>query len=283
MAHDSPSPSVQQARRDLGRRLSDIRKDAGLSARELASRAGWHESKCSRLQSGGAPPSDDDIRTWTTICGAKEQAGDLITAARGVEGMYVEWRRQNRAGLQHLQRSAIPLSERTTHFRIYEPGVIPGLLQTPGYATALLRSIIAFEGIPDDTEAAVAARIERQSVLHRDARTFAFLVEESALRARVADDDVMIAQYGHLIQMAVSPRVSIGIIPMAKRRSIWPVEGFWIYDDSQVLVELVTAEVSVTQLREIATYARTFEALADIAAHGAECRTLIMAAITALG
>ncbi|MGJ5805501.1 helix-turn-helix domain-containing protein [Streptomyces europaeiscabiei] len=46
------SSSVQEARQALGRRLREIRKDAGLTARELARRADWHESKCSRLKSG---------------------------------------------------------------------------------------------------------------------------------------------------------------------------------------------------------------------------------------
>lgn len=161
MSSQSPSSSAQQARRDLGKRLDDIRKDAGLKARDIASRAGWHESKCSRLQSGRTPPSDADIRTWTAICGVPEQAADLIATARGVEGMYVEWRRQNRAGLRQAQQAAVPLYERTKHFRVYEPGVIPGLLQTSAYASALMGSIIAFQHIPDDTDEAVAASIDR--------------------------------------------------------------------------------------------------------------------------
>ncbi|MGW0826988.1 helix-turn-helix domain-containing protein [Streptomyces sp. NPDC002845] len=49
------SSSVQQAQQTLGRRLREIRKDAGLTARELALRADWHESKCSRLENGRTP------------------------------------------------------------------------------------------------------------------------------------------------------------------------------------------------------------------------------------
>jgi hypothetical protein len=76
--------------------------------------------------------------------------------------MYVEWRRQTRTGMRQSQEAAVPLYERTRHFRIYEPGVIPGLLQTPDYARALMGATIAFQQIPDDTEEAVAARIGRQ-------------------------------------------------------------------------------------------------------------------------
>lgn len=278
----SPSSSAQQALIALGQRLEDIRKEAGLSARALAARAGWHESKCSRLQSGTATPSAADIRAWTLHCGVPELAPDLVEAARGVEGMYVEWRRRTRAGLRHVQQAGAQLYERTRNFRIYEPGVVPGLLQTRAYATALMGAIIAFQQIPNDTEAAVAVRIERQRVL-RQGGTFAFLVEESALRARVADDEVMAGQLGHLLHMASLPGVSLGIIPASSPRGMWPVEGFWILDDDRVLVELVTAEINVTQPREIDLYARTFTALGAIAAYGSTARALITTAIDSLG
>lgn len=283
MPSQSPSSTAQQARKALGQRLEEIRRDAGLSARALAARAGWHESKCSRLQSGRTLPSEADIQAWTSHCGAPEQAEDLIATLRGVEGMYVEWHRQTRAGLRHVQLADIPLYERTRHFRVYEPGVIPGLLQTPAYARALMSAIIEFQGIPDDTGGAVAARIDRQRVLHGGSHTFAFLLEESALRARVASDAVMAGQLGHLLEIAALPRVSLGIIPASARRTMWPVEGFWIFDDQQVLVELATAEVTVTQPREIRLYERTFASLAEMAIYGAAARTLITSAVSSLG
>lgn len=93
----SSSSSIQQARETLGKRLREIRKDAGLTARELASRAGWHESKCSRIENGRTPPSDDDLRVYTLHCAAADQTADLIATARNIEGAYVEWRRMERS------------------------------------------------------------------------------------------------------------------------------------------------------------------------------------------
>ncbi|MFJ7771452.1 helix-turn-helix domain-containing protein [Streptomyces sp. NPDC097107] len=61
----SSSSSIQQARAALGKRLREIRRDSGLTARELAARAGWHESKCSRIENGRTPPSDHDLRVYT--------------------------------------------------------------------------------------------------------------------------------------------------------------------------------------------------------------------------
>jgi Helix-turn-helix domain len=96
----------------------------------VAQAAGWHESKCSRIEHARSTPSPADIRTWCAICGVPDQAADLTAALRSIESMYVEWRRMIRAGMRRLQEAPLPLYERTRQFRIYEPGVIPGLFQT---------------------------------------------------------------------------------------------------------------------------------------------------------
>ena len=94
----------------------------------------------------------------------------------------------------------------------------------------------------------------------------------------------MAGQLGHLITVASLPSVSVGIIPTGLGRdAAWPVEDFWIFDDRQVNVELVLGWLTLTQPREIAMYARTFSERSEIAARGTQARTLITAAIDALG
>ncbi|WP_394813295.1 Scr1 family TA system antitoxin-like transcriptional regulator [Streptomyces johnsoniae] len=144
-------------------------------------------------------------------------------------------------------------------------------------------AIIAFRQLPDDTEAAVAARVARQRVLHEGDHRFAVLLEEPVLRTRVGGGDVMSAQLGHLLVLASLPQVSLGIIPASADRVMWPLEGFWIFDETSVQVELATAEVTVTQPSEVAIYKRTFAALAEMAVYGPAARARITAAIDALG
>jgi transcriptional regulator with XRE-family HTH domain len=105
----SSSSSVQEARKALGRRLGELRTEAGLTKRALAARLGWHESKCSRFENGTRPPSERDLREWTAACGVPGAAEDLITTARGIDGMYVEWRKMERTGLKQAQESVLPL------------------------------------------------------------------------------------------------------------------------------------------------------------------------------
>jgi hypothetical protein len=93
----------------------------------------------------------------------------------------------------------------------------------------------------------------------------------------------MAAQYGHLLKLSASPRLSLGVIPANVRREMYSTEGFWIFDSDRVIVEILTAEITVTQPREIELYERTFVELADLAVYGADCRALIASAITSLG
>jgi transcriptional regulator with XRE-family HTH domain len=279
----SPLSAVQQAREALGQRLREMRVDAGLSARDLGRLMGRHPSKISRIEHGTAPPSAADIRAWCDQCGAADQADDLVASLHAVEGMYVEWRRLERSGLRRLQEARVPLYERSRLFRIYEPGVVPGLFQTPAYAAARMARVIAFDGIPDDLERAVAVRMDRQRVVGTGGRRFVVVLEEWALRSRIGSTSMMAGQLGHLINVAALPSVSVGIIPMNIDRSMWSNPGFWIFDDDRVLVETPTAELTVTQPREIAIYARTFAELASMAVHGAAARSLITAAINSLG
>jgi len=130
------SATAQHALDVLAARLRDIRKDAELTARQVAQAAGWHESKCSRIEHARTIPSPADIRAWCTICGVPDQAADLTATLRSIDSMYVEWRRMVRSGMRRLQEAPLPLYERTRQFRIYEPGVIPGLFQTAEYARA---------------------------------------------------------------------------------------------------------------------------------------------------
>lgn len=277
------SSSVQQARQTLGQRLREIRKDAGLTARELARRADWHESKCSRLETGRTPPSDADIRTYTALCVAQDQAADLIATARGIEGAYVQWQRMERAGLKRVQQSVAPLFERTRRFRVYQSWVIPGLLQSATYTRAVLGTVAHLRDVPDDIDDAVAVRVDRQRILHSGDHRFAMLVEEWVLRTVIGDNETMAGALGYLISVASLPSVSLGVIPLdTPRGGGWPVESFTMYDDAQVNVELVSAHLTVTQPGEIAEYAKAFAELSAIAVYGTQARSLITAAIDAL-
>ncbi|MFJ7202350.1 helix-turn-helix domain-containing protein [Streptomyces sp. NPDC098789] len=279
----SPSSSAQAAREALAARLGDLRLDAGLTGRELASRAGWSTAKASRIENAKTPPSDADIKAWCIACGAADQTADLIAANRSADSMYVDWRRKQRTGLRRLQESAVPLFERTRRFRVYCSNVVPGLIQTDGYARALLTSITEFRQIPNDVEQAVEARMARSHVIREGDHRFALIIEEDVLYYSFGDAEVMAGQLGYLLAVMSLPSVSLGIIPRTTPRRMWPIETFMVFDDERAAVELLSADVTVTAPSEVALYIKAFSELADMAVYGGRARALVTDAITSLG
>lgn len=277
-----PSSRVQKAREELAGRLREIRKDAGISGRELAVRCGWSESKSSRIENAKTPPSDADIKAWCRACAAGDQALDLIAANRQSADAHVQWRRLQRSGLRRLQESTGDLYRQTQIFRVYVSDVIPGFLQTPGYAAALLSSIAHFRGTPDDVSDAVAARMRRNEVLGNGARRFSFVLEESVLRYRLCTAETMAAQLGHLLGVMDLQNVAVGLIPFAAQRAVWPMPTFTIFDDARVHADTLDAAATLTQPSQVELYRRAFERLSQEAVRGAAARALITGALASL-
>ncbi|WP_236246437.1 helix-turn-helix transcriptional regulator [Streptomyces sp. CC210A] len=276
------SSSAQEARKALGKRLAEIRIAAGLTKRALSENLGWHESKASRFESGKRAPSERDLRDWCRVCDADDEAEQLVTTARRIEGMYIEWGKLEANGLKQAQQSALPLWDRTKKFRFYSPWLVPGPVQTASYIKALLTSIRDRRGLIDDVDAAVEVRLEKQKIVY-SSRTFVIVLEESALYNRIGGTDVMVGQLGYLLSAMALPRVVIGIIPRNIERPLMPVEGFFMFDDHTVKVELVSAHLTVEQEHEVRMYAQTFNELYEMAVFGSAAREIITAAIESFG
>jgi hypothetical protein len=139
--------------------------------------------------------------------------------------------------------------------------------------------VAAFRGQPDEVFCAVEVRMARQRVLGSGERRFAVVVEEAALYFRIGTVDMMAEQLAHLMSIGLRPNVSLSIVPLAAERTMWSSSGFWMFDDAEVAIETHTAALTITQPREIETYARVFAALSQQAVIGAQARALIVGAI----
>jgi transcriptional regulator with XRE-family HTH domain len=279
------SSTVQQARQQIADRLREIRLDAGLTKRAVAAACGWHESKCSRVERARTAPSDADIRAWCGICGAGDQAADLIAASRAADSMWTQWRRLERPGLRRIQESVIPLWESTREFSIYSAFLVPGPVQTAAYIRALLKTVRDRRpNLVDDIEQAVAVRVATQHVTRDGDHRFTIVLEENVLRHRIGGPAVLREQLEHLRSAMSLPSVKLGIIPFSADRSVLhPVEMFFMHDSAQVNVELVSGWLRVTQPGEVEMYAEAFARLAAMAVYGSAARALVSEAIGALG
>jgi hypothetical protein len=273
------SSSIHQAREVLGNRLRELRRDAGLTGRDLAALAGWHSSKVSRIEYGKQSPSEDDIRTWCHHTDAQHQVADLIASLRGIEELWVEWRKQLSLGTKKRQKISVTLAQQTQLFRVYDPTVIYGMFQTAEYAAEIMRFGIKFHQATDDLEQGVAARMERQQYLYRGGRQFSVILGEQALRTNIGGPETMLGQLDRLLAVSSLPNVDLGLIPSRAQMPLAPSNGFIIFDDRLVMIETYSAELRITQPREIAVYAKAFSWLRESAVTGRHARALIKQAL----
>ena len=272
----TPSSSAKQAREALGARLRELRKDADLTARALAAATSQHFTRVSKIEHGVQAPSDNDIRDWCRACAAEDQIPDLIATARVVESSYLEFRRQARSGMRRvLGPHTVQLYENTELFRGYEHNVMPGLFQAAEYAAAMLSFWVQFLNTPDDIQAAVAARMERQRVIYHRHKQFSVILEEQALRTWFGTAETQAGQLDRLLAVMSLPTVTLGIVPMMKERAAVPSAGFWIFDESLAALETPTASIEVTRPQEIGLYVSMFGYLQKDAVYGQAARRLI--------
>ncbi|WP_280358187.1 helix-turn-helix domain-containing protein [Nocardia otitidiscaviarum] len=272
--------SLEQAKEALGVRLRELRQEAGVTGTELARRAGWHQTKVSKIEYGKTKPTDDDIRTWCVLTRAEGQIPDLIATLRNIDAAWLEWRRVLGTGTRRRQQASIKLEAETEIIRVYHPFLIPGLLQTAEYAEAVLRSVVEFQQVPDDIDEGVAKRMERQQILYRRKHRFHFVIAEQALRTTVGTDQTMIGQLDRLSAVLGMPRVVLGIVPATSPYRV-SMTNFAMFDNARVMVETVSAELTITQPREIAQYGRAFDVLAGQSVTGDAARALIRQALAA--
>jgi Domain of unknown function (DUF5753)/Helix-turn-helix domain len=276
------SPAAD-ARREVGIRLRQIRKAAGLTGQAVAEATGQHFTRISRIENGIQPPTERNIRDWCRACGAQDQIPDLIATAQVAESAYLEWTRQSRTGLKHLGTShSVATYRRTTMFRIHEPIVLPGIFQTEVYIRRMLAYWYDFLGAPDDADATVARKAERTAAALDPAKRISVILGEQALHTRFGTTAEHAEQLEHVLSLMRLPFLSVSVIPAGAQRRAMATLGFWILDNNLVALETPTAAIKVTRPSEVAQYAAMFAHLHQEAVHGHDARRLIAAVLARL-
>lgn len=264
------------ARQGLGARLKRLRLDAGISGVELAARCGWNKSKVSKIEHGTQHPSDANIQAWAAVCSADAQVPELLAVSREVDQMWQDYKHVLKRGMQNVQLDYMETYARTRLFRIYEALNIPGWLQTLDYTREQFTLHAHIHGLPlENVEEAAQNRMLRKKFLGTGRPAFVFLLEEYALYSNVGGRDVMAGQLDYLLEVERMPYVSVGVLPLGARRTLFPGEGFYLYDETLLRQEYWSASLQTSRPETIAHFVRVFDALRDQAVFGAEARELI--------
>ncbi|MEU2129041.1 helix-turn-helix transcriptional regulator [Streptomyces sp. NPDC018352] len=197
----------------FGARIRRLREERGWKQEELADRMGYSGTHISAVETGRKMPTLRFSRNADQVFGTGETADTFERQFREIRhGSLLE------GFPQYVGHEG-----RAVEIRLYEIGIIPGLLQTPEYArvladSALRRGVI----VPEQAAERVSFLAERQAALVRPRPpTMMVVMDESCIRRRIGGGEVMAAQLDRLLEFAALPNTVLQIAPydMGERRT----------------------------------------------------------------
>jgi transcriptional regulator with XRE-family HTH domain len=208
------SPSLR--RRRLAAELRRLRDQSGLSISDVAEKLDWQGSRISRIETRQLGITPPDLRKLLDVYGVDDEAhrGRLTEMARSAN---------ERGWWQSYPRNVIPseygdlitVEEEAATIRSYQPELIPGLLQTAGYARAVIRAARKSDPAADIGRR-VEVRLERQQILTRaepPPPRMHVVLNEAVLRRRVGGPEVMREQLEHLMAERDRANVAVQVLP----------------------------------------------------------------------
>ncbi|WP_314218858.1 MULTISPECIES: helix-turn-helix domain-containing protein [Streptomyces] len=257
----------------LGVRLRGLRTQAGLTGAVLAQRAGVGQPTVSKVENGRMVPSLDVLGRLSLALDLDEltsrEVRDLLVAVEAAPDAAAVSDDEALAGsvLDEAVRSARLV-------RSFQCVVLPAMLQSAEYARHVFAS--APNSTPEAVGRAVAARVERQSLLYEPGRESVFVLTEAVLRTWPGNPSLMLAQFDRLLAVESLSTVRLGVIPWRRAVPVLPRHGFTLCDQGAVVVESFRGERVLDDSDEVAAYEETFRRFEEAALFGSEVRELLL-------
>lgn len=205
----SVNPTVR--RRRLGSELRKLREQKGMTAEEVAAKLLVSQSKISRLENGRRSISQRDVRDLCGVYGVEDN--------RIVESLMQMAKESRQQGWWHAYGDIpysvyIGLETEAANLRVYEPQVVPGLLQTPAYAAAMIAGNLPEAG-PEVVEKRVSVRLRRQERITDEESPLRMwaVIDEAALCRKVGSAQIMHEQLLRLVEVSRLPHVTVQVLP----------------------------------------------------------------------
>lgn len=194
----------------FGERLRRLRDERGWTQDELAERIGYSGTHISAVETGRRSPTPRFTASADRAFGTGdrfERQGRAVRHSALLEG-FPEF-------VAHEVRAA--------EIRLFELGIIPGLLQTPEYAAAIARGEVKRGATTEEqAEERLSLLAERQASLKRTPPPMVYAVlDESCIRRPVGGVGVMADQLDRLGEFAELPSTVLQVAPydLGERRT----------------------------------------------------------------
>jgi transcriptional regulator with XRE-family HTH domain len=261
------NPTVR--RRRLGSELRKLREQKGMTAEEVASRLLVSQSKISRLENGRRSISQRDVRDLCGVYGVDD--------ARVVDSLMQMAKESRQQGWWHAFGDVpysvyIGLETDAASLRVYESLVVPGLLQTPDYARAVIEGMWP-EATRSEVDKRVQVRLKRQERITDPIAPVRYWVvlDEAALRRVAGDERIMTAQLEALVERSAMPHVTLQVLPysMGAHPGMYGKFAILEFEDasdaSVVYLEGVTSDLYLEKPNDVHDYSMMYEHLRALA------------------
>ncbi|MFF5215997.1 helix-turn-helix domain-containing protein [Micromonospora sp. NPDC000442] len=266
-AEEGPAAGPTVLRMLLGAQLRRLRESQGVTRES----AGWEirssESKISRMELGRVGFKERDVADLLTLYGvtAEQERAALLKLARDANNP--GWWHRYGDVLPGWFQSYLGLEAAAALIRSYEVQFVPGLLQTPEYARAVVLLGHSTAG-PEEIDRRVDLRMRRQELLSRPRppRLWA-VVDEAALRRPIGGPEVMRGQLEALLRATRTPNVRLQVIPFAAGGHAAAGGAFTIlrFGDQDlpdiVYIEQLTSAIYLDKREDLDFYAVAMERL----------------------
>lgn len=276
---DSPILGRWQVARSLRRH----RLAASLTIADVAANLECSPAKVSRMETGAVGVRIQDLREILELLKVDEdERAELMAQVRN----------SKRKGWWHEFSDVCPpnsetlfgLEDAAATIRLHSPSLVPGLLQTPGYASALIRSSGDAAEVCDKR---LTLRMRRQRVLRRsDAPQMHVLLDEAVLHRQIGGLDIMVEQLKALVNWTESATVNVRVVPLACGAHAAMGVAFSIFDFTEapgsasvVYNEQLTHNVYIDDTLEVSAFTAAWASASEEALSSEQSRELIQRSI----
>lgn len=213
-------------RLQLGKHLRRLRNDVGMSREEAAAMIECAPTKITHLETGHTTPRKTDQLVLLQLYGADQETITTLEELRQEASQRGWW---STARLPSWLAAYVGLEDEAERLRVWELGIIPGLLQTPSYARLLHAQR---DQLPaDELDKRVDARMRRQARLDGDRPMhLTAVLAEAALRHCAYERSLAREQFHHLLARARQPNIELYVLPLEAGISVGLSGAFTLLD-----------------------------------------------------
>ncbi|MGH3719224.1 MAG: helix-turn-helix domain-containing protein [Pseudonocardiaceae bacterium] len=268
-------PTVRS--RELGDGLRKAMKRVDLTGRQTAELLAWSPSLLSRILAGKRNATALQVSAFLAVCRVTGTERDrLIDLCH--EQHTPGWWQQHGSRLPEQLVTLMDHESKAVVVRDFQLAIVPGLLQTGGYARALIQE--AGTVPEEEVDGRVAARLGRQNLFSREhPARFTFYLHEFVLRLPIGGATVMATQLRHLLRVSTRPYLTLRVVPAARGGHAAINGAFTLMEFAEfkpvAYLESETSCLFLEQPEETAAYQGVLRALAKTALGEEESRELI--------